>query len=149
MTQIRKDRLPAQSALWSHYAPGDFMDCYAVKSALAPREAALRGLALPRWASALLSLRNRIVSPLGLKTEADAGLPAVGLFPIRKDTAEEFVLGLDDRHLDFRITVCRSGPDLFLSTWVHPHNAFGRLYLALVMPFHVLITRGAIARMAG
>lgn len=149
MSVLRKDRLPTASSLWSHHAPGDFLDCYSVASPLPPREAAERGLALPGWAAALLALRNRIVRPLGLKTEADAGLPALGLFPIRKDTPEEFVLGLDDRHLDFRITVFRQDERLYLSTWVHPHNAFGRLYLALVKPFHIAISRGAARRMAG
>jgi hypothetical protein len=35
-----------------------------------------------------------------------------------------------------------------MSTWVHPHNLWGRAYLRLVMPLHILISRGAVARMA-
>jgi hypothetical protein len=148
MAKPRADTLPAASSLWSHHRPGDFMDCYSVSSPLSPREAAERGLTLPGWARGLLALRNALVRPFGLKTEADAGTRALGLFPIRKDDGAEFVLGLDDRHLDFRIAVLRQEGRIFLSTWVHPHNGWGRAYLALVMPFHVLISRGAVARMA-
>ncbi len=35
-----------------------------------------------------------------------------------------------------------------MSTWVHPHNIWGRAYLAVVMPFHILISRAAVRRMA-
>jgi hypothetical protein len=147
MATVRDDTLPATSSLWQIHRPGDFLDCYSVESPLAPREAALKGLSLPSWAMALLRLRNALVRPLGLKTAAEPDLPSVGMFPIRKDDGQEFVLGLDDRHLDFRIAVLRDGERLYLSTWVHPHNLWGRAYLRLVMPFHVLISRGAAARM--
>lgn len=149
MPAIRRDILPASSSLWDRHRAGDFLDCYSVESALAPRSAALKGLSLPGWARALLGLRNRLAGPLGLKTAADPGSEALGMFPIRRDTPEEFVLGLDDRHLDFRIAVVREAGRVFLSTWVRPHNRAGRLYLRLVMPFHVLIVRGAVGRMAG
>lgn len=148
MALVTRGRLPQGSDLWPLYRAGDFMDCYAVASTLQPREAALRGLTLPRWSSALLALRNALVRPFGLKTKADPGLPSVGLFPIRKDDAREFIVGLDDRHLDFRITVFREADRLYLSTWVRPHNLRGRGYLAAVMPAHRIISRSAAARMA-
>jgi len=147
MATIRNDTLPATSSLWQLHRPGDFLDCYSVESPFSPRDAALKGLSLPGWAMALLRLRNALVRPLGLKTEAEPDRPSVGMFPIRKDDGQEFVLGLDDRHLDFRIAVLRQGERLYLSTWVHPHNVWGRAYLRLVMPFHVLISRGAAGRM--
>lgn len=148
MKKFRSDTLPPDSALWLHHRPGDFLECYSTESSLSPREAALKGLALPGWAKALLALRNTIVRPFGLKTEADKGTESIGLFPIHKDDGHEFVLGLDDKHLDFRIGVIRDGTRIFLSTWVHPHNRWGRFYLAIVMPFHVLISRSVVARMA-
>lgn len=147
MSRVASATLPGTSSLWQLHRSGDFLDCYSVESPLAPREAALKGLSLPGWAMALLRLRNALVRPLGLRTEAEAGRPSVGMFPIQKDDAQEFVLGLNDRHLDFRIAVLRQGERLYLSTWVHPHNLWGRAYLRLVMPFHVLISRGAVARM--
>ncbi|WP_374428400.1 DUF2867 domain-containing protein [Tabrizicola sp.] len=141
---VRPDILPRASSLWSLHQPGDFLDCYSVASTLTPREAADRGLALPGWAAALLALRNTLVRPFGLKT----GEPDKPIFPTCHETDEELILGTDDKHLDFRIGLIRQDGRMFMSTWVHPHNAWGRAYLGLVMPFHILISRGAVARMA-
>lgn len=141
---FRTDTLPRASSLWSLHQPGDFLDCYSVLSTLSPRQAATRGLALPGWASALLSLRNALVRPFGLKT----GEPDRPIFPTCHETEDELILGTDDRHLNLRIGLIRDGDRVYMSTWVHPHNLWGRAYLRLVMPFHILISRGAVARMA-
>lgn len=145
MPKVIADTLPDASSLWSLHQTGDFLDCYSASSPLSPREAAARGLALPRWAAALLRLRNALVRPFSLKT----GTPGEPVFPTCHETDSELVLGLDDRHLDFRIGLLRSGGRIYMSTWVRPHNLWGRAYLRLVLPFHILISRGAVARMAG
>jgi hypothetical protein len=149
MPAIRTDILPSSASLWALHRPGDFLDCYSVESRLSLREAASHGLSLPGWARMLLSLRNRLVRPLGLKTGTGESDPGGTLFPVVKDDDGELILGIDDRHLDFRIGLFRQGPRIYLSTWVHPHNFWGRAYLRLIMPFHILISRGAVARMAG
>jgi hypothetical protein len=38
--------------------------------------------------------------------------------------------------------------NVYLATWVHTHNIGGRLYLAAILPFHVLIARNALGRVA-
>jgi hypothetical protein len=141
---VRNDILPRAASLWTLHQPGDFLDCYSVASTLSPREAAARGLALPGWAAALLRLRNVVVRPFGLKT----GTPDAPIFPTCHETEDEIILGTDDTHLNFRIGLYRQDGRIFISTWVHPHNLWGRAYLRLVMPFHILISRGAVARMA-
>ncbi len=144
---IVKAPLPASSSLWPTVTSGDFFDGYLVESALAPRTAADIGLTLPAWADRLLSLRNALVRPLGLK--ADSAVSGDGaIFPVHLDTPSEIVLGTDDRHLDFRISVMQVAGRIHMGTWVHPHNWAGRAYLALVMPFHVLIVRDALHRIA-
>jgi hypothetical protein len=145
MSSVRTDTLPAASSLWSLHQPGDFLDCYSVASTLSPREAATKGLTLPGWANALLRLRNALVRPWGLKTGTTEG----SIFPTCHETEDELILGTDDKHLNFRIGLIRQDGRLYMSTWVRPHNVWGRVYLAVVMPFHILITRGAVARMAG
>ncbi|MFM7446888.1 MAG: DUF2867 domain-containing protein, partial [Tabrizicola sp.] len=127
---VRPETLPRASSLWSLHQPGDFLDCYSVPSTLTPRQAAERGLALPGWADALLRLRNTLVRPFGLKT----GEPDKPIFPTCLETDDELVLGTDDKHLNFRIGVIRNGGRIYMSTWVHPHNLWGRGYLAAVMP---------------
>ena len=140
----RTDTLPRASSLWSLHQPGDFLDCYSTPSTLSPREAMATGLALPGWADRLLRLRNALVRPFGLKT----GTPDQPIFPVVHETPDEIILGTDDRHLNFRIGLIRQDGRIYMSTWVHPHNRWGRAYLRLVMPFHILISRGAVQRMA-
>jgi hypothetical protein len=145
MADLRTETLPRASSLWSLNQRGDFLDCYSVESRLTPQEAAQRGLALPSWARALLALRNALVRPFGLKTGQTVD---AAIFPVVRNAPEEIILGTDDRHLNFRIVVHRQGGRLYMSTWVHPHNLWGRAYLAVVMPFHILINRAAVRRMA-
>ena len=60
------------------------------------------------------------------------------------------ILGTDDRHLDFRVSILRSeAKDLVaISTWVRPHNNLGRAYLAMVYPFHRIIVARCLANAA-
>ncbi|MGH8807837.1 MAG: DUF2867 domain-containing protein [Noviherbaspirillum sp.] len=104
----------------------------------------------PRLARVLMSVRNCIVSLFGLKTpvpadHAEARANQIGIFPVLSETAEEIVLGVDDKHLDFRICVSvQRGPQdahISVATLVHIHNLFGRLYMFVVLPFHRLLSR--------
>ncbi|MBT9382368.1 DUF2867 domain-containing protein [Pseudooceanicola sp. CBS1P-1] len=147
MPRIFTAALPAWAAVHDLTRRGDFLDCYAAVSDMPAPEAMRLGLAMPGWAMALLRLRNALVAPFGLRTEAPAG-PSFGLFPILKDTPQEVLLGFDDSHLNFRITVLSQAGRIYLSTWMHPHNRYGRAYLALVMPFHVLIVKDSLRRIA-
>lgn len=100
----------------------------------------------PRWIAALMRLRNAIVAPLGLKTPSHANTIAVdsiGLFPVITETPDRVVAGFDDRHLDFRVIVDVSGTapgrQVTATTLVKTHNLLGRVYLAVIMPFHRMI----------
>ncbi|WP_066705596.1 DUF2867 domain-containing protein [Celeribacter ethanolicus] len=147
MAQVQHTPLPATSRLWSKVLPDDFIDGYAVESKLSPREAANIGLTMPGWADALLNLRNRIVKPLGLKTESsDSGDGAI--FPVEYEGTDELIIGTDDRHLNFRICIRQEAGHIHMATWVHRNNALGRAYLMIVKPFHVLIVRDAMRRIA-
>ncbi|MCA0919637.1 DUF2867 domain-containing protein [Pseudooceanicola nanhaiensis] len=151
LRNVAVEPLPARSHLWSHVRPGDFIDGYAVTSALPLDQALATALAMPGWARRLLALRNTLMRPFGLRRaapDAEGRLP----FPITyrggDDTAGEILLGFDDSHLNFRIALLREGERLHMATWVQRNNLLGRLYLAAVMPFHRLIVRDALARVA-
>lgn len=147
MSIVLKTPLPPSSHLWPMVQDGDFIDGYAVPSTLAPDEAAKIGLSLPAWAGALLRLRNAVVKPLGLKNESsDTGAGAI--FPTDFANENELIIGTDDNHLNFRIAVMRHKGNIHMATWVHRNNFLGRIYLAVVMPFHVLIVRDAMRRIA-
>jgi hypothetical protein len=108
----------------------------------------------PRWVRALLSLRNVLVTPFGLKTSGEPTAKGIiGLFPVVSATPQRLVAGFDDRHLDFRTTVevAPAGDtrqQVTSTTLVRTHNLLGRVYLALVMPFHRVIARAMLRQVA-
>ncbi|HXV29873.1 MAG TPA: DUF2867 domain-containing protein [Sinorhizobium sp.] len=140
------------------WLPGaDWADCHELLflgERMSALEAARRMLgSAPRWVQGLLVLRNRLMSPFGLKAAApaaDAGL--TGAFPIIGSGERETVLGFDDRHLDFRIVVeVRDGPAesqvIGITTLVRRRSLFGYLYLAAVTPFHKAIMPALLAEL--
>ncbi|MBI1837393.1 MAG: DUF2867 domain-containing protein [Flavobacteriia bacterium] len=110
----------------------------------------------PKWVEKLFAFRNKIVSLFGLKTSGKAVNrkelldnfkcetgEQLGLFKVFGKNEQEVVLGEDDKHLNFRISLFLS-PDkndwnkktLTISTTVVFNNRFGRLYFLPVKPFH-------------
>ncbi len=140
--------LPDDSLLHQRFTAGDFLDCYRVASGLEVREAAEIVTAFPGWAQMLVKLRNIMVLPFGLRGEGPKSDDMLGIFPVEHETATEVIAGFDDHHLNFRVSVLRAGPHVYLATWVHRNNLLGRLYLRIIMPFHILIVRDALARVA-
>ncbi|MFN3402105.1 MAG: DUF2867 domain-containing protein [Ferrovibrio sp.] len=102
----------------------------------------------PAWAGTLMDARNTIMGRLGYKA------PKIRKgFPVLRESADEVVSGLDDRHLDFRALmkvepVGTGGSRITLTTAVATHNRIGRAYLALIMPFHKLIVRSMVRQLA-
>jgi hypothetical protein len=131
----------------SAFLPGfTFADCYATgippgMDAIAVARAGFSSS--PKWAAALLDLRNWLVSWIGLKGAKGSS------FPIISQTPDLVCLGFDDWHLDFRIVVTASPTDSIneatLTTIVRTNNFTGRAYLFLIMPFHKLIARQALS----
>ena len=148
MTQVSKTALPSHSQLQSQIRPGDFVDCYATRSDMTPRAAAEIVVNFPPWAMLLVKLRGILTTPLGLRQDSPDDEDVVGSFPVEYDTDQELIAGFDDKHLNFRISVCAHEGRIFLATWVHRNNFFGHLYLATIMPFHILIARDALRRIA-
>jgi Protein of unknown function (DUF2867) len=95
----------------------------------------------PRWISTLMQIRHALVAPFGLVHAPSPTHAAIGIFPILLETPEKVVLGLDDKHLDFRVVVelLNGGRSVSLTTLVEPHHRFGQAYLTAIMPFHRLI----------
>lgn len=140
--------LPAQSALHRYIGAGDFLDCYSVASDMQARAAAEVITDFPGWAQGLLMIRRVITAPFGLSQDGPEADDKLGPFPVELDTPTEVIAGFDDKHLNFRVSVCSDAGRVSLATWVHPHNIGGRAYLAAIMPFHILVARNALARVA-
>lgn len=111
----------------------------------------------PKWIGSLFALRNKIVSVFGLKTgnglsqkeevlqnfKGEIG-DQVGVFKVFDKTENELILGENDSHLNFRVSLLLvtqpdHTKDLTISTVVHFNNWFGKLYFFPVKPFHKLI----------
>ena len=157
---VRKSILPTDSLLSQTDVPYDYADSYIAPLFSKKRTPEDVGRAFfsssPRWVDVLFSLRNRIVSLFGLKTSGNTtdraaqikafrGKPGerMGLFQVFAKNENELILGEDDKHLDFRVSLflAENGSEqtLCISTTVRFHNRFGRLYFMPVRPFHSLV----------
>ncbi len=160
--KITKTVLPESSVLNYNARKYDYVDSYAC--AFADNDSRINAADAckaffssgPKWVGTLFILRNKIVALLGLKT---AEVPQnrqqlldrftctpgeqLGLFKVLSRMENEVILGEDDKHLDFRISLFmaphpqdQNTKVLTLSTTVVFHNWLGRLYFLPVKPFH-------------
>ena len=173
-TSVRAVAVPPHSAIAQAYATTHFADAYAVplppEVNLGPEQLA-RCIMLnqPPWVAALMKLRDGLVARLGLKTASDltasgasGAVQRVGIFRIYSANATEIVLGEDDKHLNFRLSVLCSEhgieqpqPQLepqprlvTVSTVAYCHNAFGRAYIFAIASFHRAIVQASLRRAA-
>ena len=103
----------------------------------------------------LVSLRNLMVAPFGLKPGASnqsGRADIIGIFPVVSETQNRLVAGFNDKHLDFRVVVdvatAGQRQSVTATTLVLTHNWLGRTYLAIIMPFHRLVVRAMLRQVA-
>ena len=167
----RVDRLPLppQSLAASAFEHADYADAFGVRL---PRTADLTVETIawtflnsvPGWVKALIWIRDRAAKLVRLKTAGDRGISAAARRPsfepgtvagpwhVYGRSETEILLGEDDRHLDFRLSILRQGPDdhpaAVASTVVRFHGWFGRLYFLPVGPLHRLIMPAVLRELA-
>jgi hypothetical protein len=77
---------------------------------------------------------------------------AIGIFLVIRETPARLVAVLNDKHLDFRVVVdiATSGHSqrVTATTLVLTHNLLGRIYLAIILPFHRLVVRALLRQVA-
>jgi len=164
--RVRIVGLPNESSLAPLFERADLADAYAVGiPGDAPHDIdALAHVVLGQpelWLRALMRLRDTIMKRFSVKTseEIRAGMEIDGrehiaFFAILSRSDREIVVGEDDIHLDFRTslmlrrTAGKPDDELVVTTVVHCHNRLGRLYLAAILPFHRLVVRHGLRRMA-
>lgn len=165
--QVTSVNLPEQTQISKLYEPTHLADAYAVELAADatdnPEQLAriIIGSLAP-WARGLLNTRDAIVSVFGLKTVrqlrisgAKSAQNYVGPFKIHASNSTEVILGEDDSHLDFRLSILVSpsavpgrNARVIFSTVVQCHNWLGRAYLFAITPFHRLIAMHTLGRAA-
>lgn len=131
------------SRLIGKYLPADYCDCF--KREFNGDVETLFSLmfedfpAPVRW---LFRLRNFLVKPLRLKCG--------GTFKdkIIEKNEEEIILGMDDKHLAFWVSLyCPRTGNAEVCTVVKFHNALGRVYFIGIWMFHKLLV-GSLFRRA-
>ncbi|WP_434609909.1 DUF2867 domain-containing protein [Pseudomonas sp. R1-7] len=107
----------------------------------------------PSWIGWLMKVRDTIAACFGLKTASHLATLAdrIQIFKVYSTNKTEIVLGEDDKHLDFRISILcpeEGEPEdtrqLVFSTVVHCHNRLGRAYLFVIAPFHRLVVKASL-----
>ncbi len=161
---VREVSPPVESGVATWF-DGDLADAFAVPIDAADAAKGIDNLARSAlsdpapWIRALLRLRDALVAGLPVKTTEDVRRAAIAdraeridFFRILARSDRELILGEDDRHLDFRLSLLlRPRPDgpgdeLVATTVVRCHNALGRVYLALIARFHRLVVISNLSR---
>jgi Protein of unknown function (DUF2867) len=158
--------IPDDSAIRNVYSSVDLSDAYSIVlppgTTTDPELLARHVFAHQAfWVNGLLAVRDLAVSGFGLKTSKHLKTLAVdatnrvSVFKIYSKRSREIILGEDDKHLDFRLSVYiadhgETGRDtrLVLSTVVHCHNLFGRAYILAIEQFHRIIVKSSLRQAA-
>ena len=156
--------VPSDSVLAPLYVGADLLDAFAIHlpaGANDDLEVLVRaGFERPAgWIRALTRVRDAMMATVGVKSSRAIGAaaaargPVIGYFPLLSKSAGELVVGEDDRHLDFRVAMllrgsAAGGRELVVVTVVHCHNRLGRMYLAVISPFHRVIARASLEQAA-
>lgn len=161
---ISKTTLPEGSILHGGSHTFDYIDSFQAKfsdpeNRIVPKDVGKAFFkSAPKWVEKLFNFRNKIALLFGLKT---SGKPTdrehqlnnfkcepgeqLGLFKVFHKNEDEVILGENDKHLNFRISLFLEKSDargmrtLIISTTVEFQNWFGRLYFLPVRPFHKII----------
>lgn len=162
---ITKTRLPENSILKKNNTAYDYIDSFQGHFVDKQGEIGITEIGKsffssgPKWIDKLFAFRNKLVKLFGLKTpgnktnrqkllenfKCEKG-EQLGLFKVYHKTTNEIILGEDDKHLNFRVSLFmdqqnedKTNKKLIISTTVKFNNWFGRLYFLPVRPFHQLI----------
>ncbi|WP_282342881.1 DUF2867 domain-containing protein [Pseudomonas sp. PS02288] len=155
--------IPSDSRIAKAYSSPNLADAYSIElpsGASSNPELLARFIPSRRapWISGLIAIRDATVGRFGLKTAkqlsslaAESKRGHIGIFKIYGASPTEIVLGGEDKHLDFRLSVFCSNQlspsgkrQLTFSTAVNCHNRFGRLYIFVIAPFHRLVVRSSL-----
>ena len=172
--KIKKIDFPQKSVLAKDQKDFDYVDSFAgeVMNSKSDIDISEVGKAFfisgPQWGKKMFAFRNKVVGLFGLKTGADPDKTQaadhfqcevgerMGIFTVFEKTENEIILGEDDKHLDFRVSLLldkiqddKTEKALTISTTVKLHNWLGILYFLPVRPFHRLIVPAMLKNVIG
>jgi hypothetical protein len=156
---VKSDKIPDKSIISNGFGKINYCDSYRI---VKQTNETVDGITtqifkMPRWIMVLMKIRNGIVKLFGLRTgknenaKETAYYPVgskAGYFTVIERNVNEIVMGEDDRHLYFRVSVLvdREQSFIYLTTIVRFHNVLGKIYFLPVKPFHRLIIKSILKR---
>ncbi|WP_282088848.1 DUF2867 domain-containing protein [Aquimarina algiphila] len=131
----------------------DYSDTYATTNHLDSLEKITNMIFanFPNWVTIMMKFRNTIVKIFDLKTQKPSDYNTdfkvggyIGYFKIYEIMSNEIILGANDKHLNFRVSVFNSQEltyNIKVSTIVQYNKRWGKIYMTIVKPFHQLIVK--------
>ena len=103
----------------------------------------------PKWVEWLMIIRDLVAGIFRLKSSKAIREGQEINFPIIGQSENEIVMGENDKHLDFRVSILadRVNSFIYMITIVHFNNLLGRLYFLPVKPFHKIIVKSSLKRL--
>ncbi|UTX49816.1 DUF2867 domain-containing protein [Chryseobacterium sp. MA9] len=172
--KIKKTEFPEKSVLSQGKKDFDYIDSFEGELSHGSRNIDISEIGKafftsgPKWGKKMFAFRNKVVGLLGLKTGSETEKPRLekdfkcevgermGIFKVFDKTDNEIIIGEDDKHLDFRVSLLfdknkehLDEKSLTISTTVKFHNWLGVLYFLPVRPFHKLIVPVMLKNMIG
>jgi hypothetical protein len=146
MKFYKYNELPEDSLINKDMISIDYCDSYVIlkRTDDSIDEITAKLLTLPKWIVFMLQIRYfLIVKVFGLTSGRHA-------IPIINRNENEMVMGEDDKHLYFRISVMKKeteqGMGIYLTTIVKFNNIWGKFYFFLIKPFHKLVVKSLLKK---
>jgi len=156
VANINKTNLPINSLLKD--IPRDYIDAYSgtfTKEVHIEDVVKLFFTSTNRWVDRLFNVRNKMVKMFKLKVSTIENKQphelnitignSIGLFKILDKNENEVIIGEDDKHLNFRVSIYREKVGynylLTISTIAKIHNSFGKIYFFVIKPFHKIVVK--------
>ncbi len=156
--KVKEEKAPKTKAIETALKQVDFKDTFSTtnhKDNLKTVAHLIFGT-FPKWVSVLMNLRNALVKPFGLKVDMPKDYNVDykvggynGFFKIYNILDDELIIGADDKHLKFRVSIYNSTEIQFnikVTTLVEYNNTFGKIYMAIVAPFHRVVVKSMVKR---
>ncbi|HTF80502.1 MAG TPA: DUF2867 domain-containing protein [Cytophagales bacterium] len=152
------DRIPHTTAITNALVRTDFADTFATTNHSQTMEEVFRLVfgAIPPWLKTLLRVRQSIAHWFGSAVDVTQRQElqfkegaALGFFKILHIAEKEILMGVDDTHLNVRISLYDSAEPLNnikFTTMVQCNNFKGRLYMFLIKPFHKMAAKAMLSR---
>ena len=149
-TVTKQTTIPEKSIVANGFDRIDYSDTYRIVQPTSDSAEEIAGEIFnpPKWVNWLLYIRNSIVGTLGLKTKKEKREGQTTYFVLIEKSENEIVMGENDKHLDFRVSVFvdRANSFIYLTTIVRFNNFLGKVYFLPVKPFHKLIVKSCLKR---